>query len=258
MLKNKKIFIIILSAILLITVIAIASLFLLGKKDNKVEEVVLTKEQLQTNFQSIFDNKEYSTNKENIVSLALDFNKSEEGKYDIKANFPKINIENENVEEINEEIINIFGEKILDIINNNTSYTKYNLDYATFINNDILSLVLKVDLKDGNNPKRTMIQTYNYDIQNNKFVSLEELIKIKNLNKHEIQTEIINEVRKKSENAKTFAEQGYNIFVRDIRSDEYLIENISNYFLGENGYLYIVFAYGNKNYTDTVDVILFY
>ena len=85
----------------------------------------------------------------------------------------------------------------------------------------------------------------------------EEIIKIKNLNKQELQTEIINEVRKKNENAKTFAEQGYNIYVRDIRSDEYLIENISNYFLGENGYLYVVFAYGNKNYIDTIDVILF-
>jgi len=257
MLKNKKIIIIILSAILLITVIAIASIFLLGKKDNKVEEVVVTKEELQTNFQNIFSNKEYSDNEENIVSLILEFNKSEEGKYDIKANFPQINIENEEVHAINEEIINIFGEKILDIINNNTAYTIFNLDYTTFTNNNILSLVLKATLKDGNNPKRTMIQTYNYDMQNNKFVNLEELIKIKDLNKYELQTEIINEVRKKSENAKTFAEQGYNIYIRDIRSDEYLIENISNYFLGENGYLYIVFAYGNKNYTDTMDVMVF-
>ena len=35
----------------------------------------------------------------------------------------------------------------------------------------------------------------------------------------------------------------------------YKIENITNFFLNEEGKLYIVFAYGNQNFTSEFDIV---
>ena len=41
----------------------------------------------------------------------------------------------------------------------------------------------------------------------------------------------------------------------DKASPIYQIENIHTFFLGSNGDLYIIFAYGNNNYTSEMDII---
>lgn len=82
------------------------------------------------------------------------------------------------------------------------------------------------------------------------------MLELKGLKKADIQSKIVTKMREKNVNAEAMANQGYNVYVRDIRSEEYLIENIKTYFLGEEGNLYIVFAYGNTNYTETMDVIV--
>lgn len=157
---------------------------------------------------------------------------------------------------INSEIINTYGTKLIDIVYNWKEYTLYNVDYIAYVNNNILSIVIKSTIKEGNNPQRVTIQTYNYNLENDKQVSLEEMLELKGLKKADIQSKIVTQMREKNVNAEAMANQGYNVYVRDIRSEEYLIENITTYFLGEEGHLYIVFAYGNTNYTETMDVII--
>lgn len=255
MLKNKKI-LIVLSISILLTVLITVVIVLNGKDENETNNNVVSVEQLENNFTNMFSNLKYSENEEAIVSLVYEWQKNEQGKYSINVNFPKFNLETETAKSINEEILSIFGQKLIDIANNNTAYTIYNVDYVTFTNNNIVSLIIKCTLKDGNNPQRVIIKTYNYDLENDKLITLEEFIDLKQLNKNELQSKIINEVREKSENSKELAEQGYNIYVRDIRSEEYLIKNINTYYLGQDGHLYIVFAYGNTNFTETMDVII--
>lgn len=141
-------------------------------------------------------------------------------------------------------------------MNNDNAYTIYNVDFITYKYKDILSIIIKTVLKEGNTVQRTAIEIFNYDIENDKIVTLSEVLKEKNIEKTDVQTKIINTIRDKNTNSKNLAEQGYNIYVRDIRSDEYLIENIKTFFIDEQGYIYIVFPYGNNNYTQTMDVII--
>lgn len=158
---------------------------------------------------------------------------------------------------INNEINNLFAMKLLDIIHTSTTYTIYNVEYKAFVNGNILSLVIKCTLKEGKNPQRIIMQTYNYDLENNKLLTLEELINIKQLDKNEIQNKIIEKIKEKNITSEGEEELGYNIFVRDINSEEYLIENVKTCFLGEDGHLYIIFAYGNKNFTQEMDYLVF-
>jgi len=145
---------------------------------------------------------------------------------------------------------------LLDLVENEREYTIYNVNFLSFTNGNILSVVIKAVLKEGNTPQRTMIQTYNYDIDNDKIITLDEILKDKNIDKVNVQNKIIETVREKNVNTSILAKQGYNIYVRDIRSDEYLIENIKTFFVGEDGHIFIVFAYGNQNFTETMDILV--
>ena len=50
---------------------------------------------------------------------------------------------------------------------------------------------------------------------------------------------------------------GYAVNVRDSNCDEYKIENSQNFFIGEKGYLFVVYPYGNKEFTSEMDIIIF-
>ena len=50
---------------------------------------------------------------------------------------------------------------------------------------------------------------------------------------------------------------GYNIFDRDYKSALYKMQNTTGFFLGEQGYLYLIYAYGNQNFTSEMDLIVF-
>ena len=53
------------------------------------------------------------------------------------------------------------------------------------------------------------------------------------------------------------SEQGYNVYVRNEEDSMYEIDNTANYFLGKDNYLYLVYAYGNNNYTSEMDLVIF-
>ena len=42
-----------------------------------------------------------------------------------------------------------------------------------------------------------------------------------------------------------------------LNSEIYKIENTQNFFLTQDGYVYIVYAYGNNDYTNEMDIIIF-
>lgn len=259
--KNKKILIITLTSIVIAIILVIGIIFIINqtnknKSFKEEEKVQVSKEELEKNFINLFSNAEYTDNINELVSLAYDMEREETNKYKVKVNIPKINIESDEISEINKEIIDTYGRKLIDIVNNNKEYSIYNIDYITYTNEDILSVVIKCTLKDGTNPQRVIIQTYNYDLQNEKTVTLKDILNKREINQTDLQSRIIETVREKNVNSKALAEQGYNIYVRDIRSDEYLIDNIKTFFIGQDGYIYIIFAYGNSNFTETMDVIV--
>ena len=52
-------------------------------------------------------------------------------------------------------------------------------------------------------------------------------------------------------------ELGYNVFIRDLSSEIYETVNTTNFILGTAGYLYLIYPYGNSNFTDAMDVVVF-
>ena len=59
------------------------------------------------------------------------------------------------------------------------------------------------------------------------------------------------------EKVKELEQLGFSIFSRDYKSDLYKMQNTSEFFLGEDGCLYLIYAYGNNNYTSEMDIVVF-
>ena len=179
--KNKMI--IIIASIILVCAIAIA-FGVYAQITNRSEIKAKEKEQnknyteLEESFDEIFTNNinketdaKENFNYDEIIYCAYSID-SEEAHYKINAKIPLFKIKNEVTEKINQEIYDTFAKTIIDIVQNSNVHTTFNLDYVAYVNSNIVSLVIKCTYKNGSNPQRKIIQTYNYDIENNNFVIL--------------------------------------------------------------------------------------
>lgn len=264
--KNKSILII--ALIILICSIAIAfGVYAqitdkgINKKNDNEENTEY--EDLKNNFQEIFTN---SINKEATANLNFDYDKllylkydiaDKKGKYNITAKIPGFKEETETLKKINEDIYDIFATEIIKIVSDTSTNYTLNLDYVAYVNDNIISLVIMWKYKKGANAQRRIVQTYNYDIENDKILTIQDIIEYKGLNKEEMQTKIEKEIKSENSQSKTIAEQGFNVYIREENSEIYEVENTPNFFLGKNNYLYLVYAYGNNEYTDAIDLVIF-
>ncbi len=153
----------------------------------------------------------------------------------------------------------IFVNKAAEILNsqNTTNKVIYSVSYAGFINGDILSLVIQSTLKEGNNPQRVIVQTYNYDMATGEEVKLVDLLAKRNIIQSEASKKINSTIQKAKEDAQTLVQSGYIVYNRDLNNKMYQLANITTYFLGAEGELYIIFAYGNNNFTSEMDIVLY-
>lgn len=227
-------------------------------------------EQLEKNFKNIFENKlDYQGNNVNTIGITkkdstkdliytwVSAERIVENKYDIKLNIPRINISNTSVEKFNEKVKGLYVDKANDIIVNATNNTVYTVEYMSYINTNIMSLVIKSTLKEGNNPQRVIIQTYNYNLSTNEEITFAQMLEIKGLQENTVKKTISEKIQKANTEAMKLKNLGYNVYVRDLSSDMYELKNITNFMLGEDNNLYIIYPYGNNNFTDEMDVIVF-
>lgn len=238
-----------------------------GNISNIIEDDIIQ----AVEFDDLFDNKmnyqNYEVGNENkinttkeLVYTAYSQNQAYEGKYDINVNLPIININNIKVREINREIITVFGEKAENIIassdKENMQNTIYTVEYTAYLNSNILSLVIKATLKEGNNAQRVIIKSYTYNISSNEEIPLETMIEIKELNPTAVKNQIVKTIQESVAKNANLSALGYNIYQRDLNSDIYEIKNSNNYFLGPDGTIYIIYAYGNTRYTSEKDIVV--
>ena len=148
-------------------------------------------------------------------------------------------------------------DKANDIIVNATNNTVYTVEYMSYINTNIMSLVIKSTLKEGNNPQRVIIQTYNYNLSTNEEITFAQMLEIKGLQESTLKKTISEKIQKANTEAMKLKNLGYNVYVRDLSSDIYEPKNITNFMLGADNNLYIIYPYGNNNFTDEMDVIVF-
>ncbi len=229
---------------------------------NKSDEQV---ENIKTDFDSIFVNKLASIPENTIEKRAdkskdLVYTKSEifENKlnsYDINANIPYINIDNKIIEKYNEEIksnFEDFVDKAMDTENRNIIYS---VEYAASVKDDILSLIIRSNLKQSTSAQRLLIQTYNYDLRNNKEVSLKELLDIEGLDVGIAQTKINDEISRAQKKVQDLNSLGYTVYSRNVNDKMYKVENTTEFYMSNNT-LYIIYPYGNDNHTSEMDIII--
>ena len=224
------------------------------------------KEQLNELFTNTLNLNGYDTTgiqklntEEDIVYTAYDIQETNDV-YEVNMKIPAVNIKNELSITLNNATQTTFINKANEIIANKESKKKtiYTIDYAAYVNNDILSLVIRSTLKEGTAAQRVMIQTYNYNLTNNTEASLVDLITVKKLNKDEVNDKIAKVVKIAYNESQALKNMGYNqIYNRDLTNEMYTVDGAGVYFLGPNGELYIIYPYGNNEFTSTMDIILF-
>lgn len=229
----------------------------LGKKSE--EQTELLKAEFEQIFTNCLENEEGQENKKKENDKPLVYTKTEKKEsklncYDIEVHIPYINIDNSKVEKYNKEIED-FVEKTNSILESENRNSIYTVEYVANIKDGILSLMIRSNLKEGNSAQRVIIQTYNYDLRNNKEITLEEVLKIEGLDKYEVQQKVESEIKIAQKNVEDLKNLGYTIYSREIDSNMYQVENSKEFYLTDNT-LYIIYAYGNETFTSEMDLII--
>ena len=259
--------------ICVIAVVIVVSLPILGNdltnrmfgitpKEIKTEE---EENELKSNFNTIFMNtlqaegQEFSVTKleEGKPLIFTDYEKKENvpGSYEVDLHIPKINIQNDEVNKFNQEIQDIFRQKaesVLVTLNRNIIYT---VEYQAFIENHILSLVIRSNLKQGASAQQVVVQTYNFDLTTQKEVTLQEVIPTLGLKAQDVEQKIKTDIQKEEKKADDLRNLGYTIYKRDSDSDNYKLENTKQFFIYHQN-LYIIYAYGNDALTSEMDLVV--
>lgn len=191
-----------------------------------------------------------------LVYSAIDqYTITKEDKYDITATIPMINIKGSVTEKYNETTQSIFVDKINDIIQNSQVNTIMDIKYIACINNDILSVAIMASMKEGNSAQRLIVQTYNYNLKTDKAVTIDDILRNRELDKDALNRRIKSVVKKAAEDAQNIQGAGYDIYTRNLESNIYDVSNVANFIQGPNGELYIIYAYGNQAFTSEMDII---
>ena len=226
---------------------------------------LVTPQDVKQSFLDLFTNEFYSNQylgevskldeSKDLVYTAYSNSETVDGKYSIDVNIPVINIQGDVVLEYNNISQTVFADKINSIMTNANAYTIYNLDYTAYVNNDILSVAIMATIKEGDNPQRIMVQTYNYNLATGQNVSVKDILNNRGIDENVVKNRISDTIKKASEDASKMAESGYQVYQRNPNDEIYNIDNIETFIEGPSGELYIIFAYGNNNYTSEMDVI---
>lgn len=221
---------------------------------------------LKSNFNNLFTNelkvdktvsvKKASSNKD-IVYTGYDIQNEDESFYYVNAKIPTINIDNTKITEINQKIRADFYDKANSIMRQSNEYIVYNVSYVSYINNNVLSVAVKASLKEGDSIERIILKTYCFDIESNETISFENLLGRKSISKSDAQKEIKQSIKSAYNNAKALSDQFEGIYQRDLKSEIYNIENAENYFITNDGDIYLVYSYGNTEETNEMDIIIF-
>lgn len=271
---GKKRIIIIISIIVICIVAIFIAVYVQWFKEKSIEELRQESEQkenslgekelLEKNFDEIFSND--LKNAENLIIEKNKGNKEivyskykgtveRENEYSVTVNIPYINIKSDIIIKYNEEIENIFVEKLKKILSEKTNEI-YTVEYTANVNENILSIIIKSTLKQAGGAQRIIVKTFCYDIENQKELNLQEILDKNSFDKNEIQNKIIQKIKEEQSEALALEQLGYVIYKRDFTDEIYKIENITDFYIDENNNIYIIFAYGNNKNTGEIDIIV--
>ena len=228
----------------------------------------ILKEEFNSLFDNSFDNQGYDTTaiqkitgleEQEIIYAAYNIKEEKDERYSVDINIPVFNVQGDVAAEFNSTTQSIFANKAGDVLSRSDKYTIYNVEYTSYLNENILSLVIKSTLKEGNSAQRIIVQTYNYDIITGKKLTLNEVLDAKGIKLKEVNKKIERQVEEANKQAEAIADAlagtGQTIYRRDVNNAMYVTDNVNHFFLGLDGEIYIVYPYGNSNFTSEMDII---
>ena len=237
----------------------------LTENETLQEEQERTMQDVKDDFQALLTNELLKGELDDMAISKIDPTKSlvysffeleeETETYEMDIHLPAINIQGDIIQKYNNNTQNVFVSKAQDILDNATPKTIYTIDYVAHVYEDILSIVIKSTLKENDNAQRVIIQTYNYNLKTGASVTMGDMINVLGINKQDANAHIQEKILEANKEAEVLKLSGYNVFTRDVQSDMYEIDNTNNFFLDRNGTLYILYAYGNKNFTSELDIV---
>jgi len=247
--KKRKTLLIVISIVIVILLIAVILVLCLKKEPVEVDaDESINVEKLEMEFSDLFNNVENE-----YVGTLYNIEEEKSGKYKIEAQIPYIFIQTDIDNKINKEVSDLFVNELLKIMNESEKYTILKIDYATSVSKNIVSLAIRCVLKEGNNAQRTIIKTYNYDMENQKEIGIMDVVPLEK--EDNIQNVINEEIEKQIKKEETIAKQGYNIYRRNKDSDIYILKNATEFYIKDE-ILYIIYSYGNNSYTSEIDLII--
>lgn len=218
---------------------------------------------LRTDFENMFTNKiegkienvEKKDESKDIIFTVYENEDNISGNYTLNVHIPNFNIKDENIEELNNKISTEYKQKVNQILNNKGNPIIYSVEYSAYIENEIIFLIIRSNLKESNNAQKQMVYTYNYDLKNKKEITLENIIEKLKYNKNDVQKAIQNYIEEQEKNSKSLKNLGYGIYVRNSKDEMYKIENTKNFFV-KNNKIYIIYPYGNTSATSEMDIVI--
>lgn len=265
--KAKIVYILIISVCIISIILVIYAQFfegrtvttvgkLKGKSDASYEVLKSEFDDLFTNslqkYDEKYDSKKIDRSKE-LVFTSYENKEKKEDSYNLDVSIPYINVKNATIKKYNDEIQSVFKNKAEEILKTQNKNSIYTVQYSAYIQDGILSLVIRANLKEGTNAQRVIIKTYNFSLDENKEVDLKDILNMENVEVSYAQNKIDQEIQNEKKKAEDLKALGYSIYERDITDSKYKVANVSEFYFND-GSIYIVFAYGNDKFTSEVDI----
>lgn len=182
---------------------------MLAINTNKDIQKKVDEELLITGFDDLFTNQ-IDTYKSSVNIKKIDDTKDiiysyyekqekQDNNYDIDICIPFFNIENDTLKKYNESIQNDFVKKAENVLQSQNKNTIYTVQYIATVEDDILSLMIRSNLKDGSSAQRVIIQTYHFDLKENKVVTLEEVLNKKSIQVAKVEEKVKQQVDRETE-----------------------------------------------------------
>jgi len=224
--------------------------------------------ELKSDFDTIFTNQIENFEQENInikkisndydvVVTAFNY-KEERENCTIDVAIPYINVNHSLAKQFNKRVKDIYRKRA-EILKNQISSMNivYTVQYKAYLQKNILSLAIRAEYKEGEKSQKIIVDTFNYNVVEQREVKIDEILKIKNIKNSEATNRIKSEIKAIQEQNQALIDSGYSLYQRDYNSDLYDILNCGHFLYGKNGMLYVIYPYGNREDTSETDIVIF-
>lgn len=191
-----------------------------------------------------------------IVQTGYQIQNNDDAFYTIQVNVPTIQLNTQTAVDLNAQLKNDFYQNALGYMVQTERHIYYTVSYQAFYKDNYLSIVIKSSMKSGNDPESVIVKAYVYSIESDELVSINEMLEHTGITSKKAQAAIDKEIKAANNRSKTLAVEFGEMYTRDVESEEYLVENAKNYFLTDEGNLYIVYTYGEDETTNEIDIII--